>query len=84
MQMLMILIQEGGGGLKVLGHFLKAVVQAVFLDMGPDPLDGAGPEQFSAQGRATDHREADKTDGVLVTRLYPRYLKDVTVSNGSP
>ena len=26
-------------------------------DMGPEPPHGAGPGQFSSQGRAADHRE---------------------------
>ena len=32
-------------------------------DTGPDPLDGEGPEQLSAQGRATDHHETSKAAG---------------------
>ena len=52
---------------KVLGHFFKAVVQAVLLfwgrDVGPDPPDGAGPDHISAQGRAMAHQEAAEAEG---------------------
>ena len=31
--------------------------------MGNDPKDGAGPEYFSTQGRATSHQEASEETG---------------------
>ena len=31
--------------------------------MGTDPQDGAGPEYFSTQGRATAHQETTKETG---------------------
>ena len=34
-------------------------------DVGPDPPHGAGPGNFSTQGRAADHREAYKEGGGL-------------------
>ena len=31
--------------------------------MGPDPLDGAGPEHIPEQGRATSHQERAEAEG---------------------
>ena len=59
---------EPGGGKSIgVGTFFKGgdpggvVVQGG--DVGNDPQDGAGPEYFSKQGRATAHREASKETG---------------------
>ena len=32
--------------------------------MGPNPLDGAGPEKLPAQGCTKDHQEAFEAEGV--------------------
>ena len=37
--------------------------------MGPDPLDGAGPEQISVQGHATSHREEANKEGGWELRI---------------
>ena len=48
------------------GHFQGGDPGGVVVqggDVGNDPQDGAGPEYFSTQGRATAHREASKETG---------------------
>ena len=68
-----IILSREGANPKVSGHFFKAVVQVVLLfwdrDMDPDPPDGAGPDQISAQGRATAHREASGASGGGALRI---------------
>ena len=54
--------KTGGGGPEgVRAIFQSSSADGVAFwgrDVGPDPPDGAGHEQISAQGCATDHREA--------------------------
>ena len=59
---------SGGGVTEGIGALFQGLstVGVTFgvKDAGPDPPDGAGPEQLSAQGRATAHREANKAAGI--------------------
>ena len=59
--------EPGGDGPEVIGALLQSSsaggVGFGGRDVDPDPLDGVGPEQLSAQGRVTDHREAAKVGG---------------------
>ena len=60
-------LEPRGGGPEGIGEFLQSGcaggVDFRGRDMGPDPPDGAGPEQISAQGRATAHQEAAEKTG---------------------
>ena len=45
-------------------------------DVGPDPLHGTGPGQFSMQSRAADHRDTDEDTvgrGIVLSATGVRY-----------
>ena len=59
--------ESGWGGPEGIGeNFQGSIIGGVAVqgrDVGPDPPDGAGPEQLPAQGRATAHQEAAEEAG---------------------
>ena len=59
--------EPGGGGPEAIDTLLQSGIAGSAAlqvrEVGTEPLDGAGPEQLSAQGRATAHHEADETAG---------------------
>ena len=78
----------GGGEPKGIGEIFQGI-GAIFQGggtgvfavrgryMGPDPPYGAGPDQISAQVRATDHREAAEEAGGMGVGTIPRWQRQL-------